>query len=404
MTNDVASGPRRCADRRGGRGRGLGAGQAAGADRRPRSPSAASPLRTLTREEECFGWAAGYRAAGGMPLVLVQCSGLGNSLNAIGSLVVPYGLGVPWCFRCAAGSASATPRRCRSGAPRRHARPPRHAGRSRCAAPTRRGRRGPRRGRRRRGRARARPDHPRAGARPAMNATEATRALLAAAPDALFVASLGTPTSALRAAGDDGPHLYMGGAMGTALARGARRRRQAAGPPGGGPPGRRRDADGRELAVGLAGLAAEPARGHPRRRPLPHHRRPALGVPVASPPSPPRSASRRRRPERRRSARGRALAAALRCSRSATTTRLARTVAVRRSAGRAAAVRGRGDAALSVAPPRGRARRARHLAHHRADVAGSPRRARHLAHRRADVAGSPGRARHPAARQRPIQP
>jgi sulfopyruvate decarboxylase subunit alpha len=53
------------------------------------------PVRTLTREEECFGYAAGYRAAGGMPLVLAQCSGLGNSINAIGSLVVPYGLGFP---------------------------------------------------------------------------------------------------------------------------------------------------------------------------------------------------------------------------------------------------------------------------------------------------------------------
>jgi sulfopyruvate decarboxylase subunit alpha len=53
------------------------------------------PLRTLTREEECFGYAAGYRAAGGMPLVLIQCSGLGNSLNAIGSLVIPYGLAFP---------------------------------------------------------------------------------------------------------------------------------------------------------------------------------------------------------------------------------------------------------------------------------------------------------------------
>jgi sulfopyruvate decarboxylase TPP-binding subunit len=52
-------------------------------------------LRTLTREEECFGYAAGYRAAGGMPLVLLQCSGLGNSLNAIGSLVIPYGFGFP---------------------------------------------------------------------------------------------------------------------------------------------------------------------------------------------------------------------------------------------------------------------------------------------------------------------
>jgi sulfopyruvate decarboxylase TPP-binding subunit len=53
------------------------------------------PLRTLPREEECFGFAAGHRAAGGMPLVLLQCSGLGNALNAIGSLVVPYGLGFP---------------------------------------------------------------------------------------------------------------------------------------------------------------------------------------------------------------------------------------------------------------------------------------------------------------------
>jgi sulfopyruvate decarboxylase alpha subunit len=53
------------------------------------------PLHTLTREEECFGFAAGYRAAGGMPVVLAQCSGLGNSLNAIGSLVIPYGLAFP---------------------------------------------------------------------------------------------------------------------------------------------------------------------------------------------------------------------------------------------------------------------------------------------------------------------
>ena len=53
------------------------------------------PLRTLTREEECFGYAAGFRAAGGMPVVLAQCSGLGNSLNAIGSLVIPYGLAFP---------------------------------------------------------------------------------------------------------------------------------------------------------------------------------------------------------------------------------------------------------------------------------------------------------------------
>src|SRR3954462_13091059 len=53
------------------------------------------PLRTLTREEECFGYAAGNRAAGGLPVVLAQCSGLGNALNAIGSLVIPYGLAFP---------------------------------------------------------------------------------------------------------------------------------------------------------------------------------------------------------------------------------------------------------------------------------------------------------------------
>lgn len=51
-----------------------------------------------------------------------------------------------------------------------------------------------------------------------MDATEAARAALAAAPEALFVSSLGTATSALRAASDDGPHLYLGGAMGSALA------------------------------------------------------------------------------------------------------------------------------------------------------------------------------------------
>ena len=51
-----------------------------------------------------------------------------------------------------------------------------------------------------------------------MNPTGIAAAVLAAAPGALYVASLGTPTSALRAASDDGPHLYMGGSMGTALA------------------------------------------------------------------------------------------------------------------------------------------------------------------------------------------
>jgi thiamine pyrophosphate-dependent acetolactate synthase large subunit-like protein len=51
-----------------------------------------------------------------------------------------------------------------------------------------------------------------------MDATGIARAILEATPEALYVSSLGTPTSALRAASEDGPHLYMGGSMGTALA------------------------------------------------------------------------------------------------------------------------------------------------------------------------------------------
>lgn len=51
-----------------------------------------------------------------------------------------------------------------------------------------------------------------------MNPTEAVAGLLAGVPDALFVSSLGTATSALRAASDDGPHLYLSGSMGSALA------------------------------------------------------------------------------------------------------------------------------------------------------------------------------------------
>jgi sulfopyruvate decarboxylase subunit alpha len=52
-------------------------------------------VRALTREEECIAYAAGFAAAGGRPVVMMQCSGLGNSLNAIGSLAVPYGIAVP---------------------------------------------------------------------------------------------------------------------------------------------------------------------------------------------------------------------------------------------------------------------------------------------------------------------
>jgi sulfopyruvate decarboxylase subunit alpha len=43
-----------------------------------------------TREEEAFGIAAGLYLGGRRPAVLLQSSGLGNSLNAITSLVLPY--------------------------------------------------------------------------------------------------------------------------------------------------------------------------------------------------------------------------------------------------------------------------------------------------------------------------
>jgi thiamine pyrophosphate-dependent acetolactate synthase large subunit-like protein len=50
-----------------------------------------------------------------------------------------------------------------------------------------------------------------------VNAVDVADALVRSAPDSLFVASLGTATSALRKASNDGPHLYFGGAMGSAL-------------------------------------------------------------------------------------------------------------------------------------------------------------------------------------------
>ena len=43
-----------------------------------------------TREEEAFGIAAGMYLGGARPTVMLQSSGLGNSLNALTSLLVPY--------------------------------------------------------------------------------------------------------------------------------------------------------------------------------------------------------------------------------------------------------------------------------------------------------------------------
>jgi thiamine pyrophosphate-dependent acetolactate synthase large subunit-like protein len=51
-----------------------------------------------------------------------------------------------------------------------------------------------------------------------VNPSEAVAAAVAAAPGELFVSSLGTATSALRLASNDGAHLYLGGAMGCGLA------------------------------------------------------------------------------------------------------------------------------------------------------------------------------------------
>jgi sulfopyruvate decarboxylase alpha subunit len=47
-------------------------------------------LVLATREEEAFGIAAGLYLGGRKPIVMLQSSGVGNSLNAITSLLIPY--------------------------------------------------------------------------------------------------------------------------------------------------------------------------------------------------------------------------------------------------------------------------------------------------------------------------
>jgi len=56
------------------------------------SGSAYADVRTTvaTREEEAFGIAAGLYLGGAKPTVMLQSSGLGNSLNALTSLLLPY--------------------------------------------------------------------------------------------------------------------------------------------------------------------------------------------------------------------------------------------------------------------------------------------------------------------------
>lgn len=53
------------------------------------------PVRMLTREDECVAFAVGHRLTGLRPVLLMQCSGLGNSANALASLSIAYGLTVP---------------------------------------------------------------------------------------------------------------------------------------------------------------------------------------------------------------------------------------------------------------------------------------------------------------------
>lgn len=51
-----------------------------------------------------------------------------------------------------------------------------------------------------------------------MNVNDVVESMVAQIPRAVLVSSLGTATSAARAATDDGPHFYFGAAMGSALA------------------------------------------------------------------------------------------------------------------------------------------------------------------------------------------
>ncbi|MEW2434776.1 thiamine pyrophosphate-binding protein [Streptomyces caniferus] len=49
-----------------------------------------SALQTVSREDNAVGIAAGAAMAGRSPVVMMQNSGLGQSVNALASLVVPY--------------------------------------------------------------------------------------------------------------------------------------------------------------------------------------------------------------------------------------------------------------------------------------------------------------------------
>ena len=52
-------------------------------------------LTSVTREEEGFGLVVGSQIGGEPAALLIQSTGLGNSLNVLGSLVVPYRVPCP---------------------------------------------------------------------------------------------------------------------------------------------------------------------------------------------------------------------------------------------------------------------------------------------------------------------
>src|ERR1700680_2853493 len=95
-----------------------------------------------------------------------------------------------------------------------------------------------------------------------MNILEAVETVLDRRPEALYVSALGTVTAALRSVSNDGPHLYFGGAMGSAAAAGRAGRR-------------RRDANERpDVVEHRRGAPREPACRRDGRRPLRDDRRP----------------------------------------------------------------------------------------------------------------------------------
>ena len=183
-------------------------------------------LTLATREEEAFGIAAGLYLGGRLPTVMLQSSGLGNSLNALTSLLMPYQIPVlmvvsmrgdhgEWnaaqvpMGRAVRGDLRVDRRAARDGGVGgvgvRH-RPAggenrvRHAHARRLSATA--------------------TDHGRfVSSRAdtvAMTRIEATRAIVELANGAPIVASLGHPAYDLFAAGDRPQHFYTWGSMGLA--------------------------------------------------------------------------------------------------------------------------------------------------------------------------------------------